>query len=277
MTRWFLCLPLLLAALACQRSPTPDPPVALTPAMKSKLKSDFAKVRATRVLFLHHSVGHNILDGVANLAAELGEQGFVDAKEEAAFSTGGPQFAHGSRGENGKPDTKIQAFVDLFRKQAKHHPDIAFMKFCFVDFNPNSDVDKLFAEYTTAMGNLAKKHPEVKFVHTTVPLTRRQEGLKWTAFRLVGKSVWGDDSNVKRYQFNQRLLETYGPDQVFDLAGVESTGPDGAPTTFTHQGKSYPSLDPRYTDDGGHLNQTGQRVAAIALLEFLAKVASSGT
>ena len=33
-----------------------------------------------------------------------------------------------------------------------------------------------------------------------------------------------------------------------------------------------PALDPRLTDDGGHLNPTGARIVAVAWLRFLADV-----
>jgi len=58
---------------------------------------------------------------------------------------------------------------------------------------------------------------------------------------------------------------------VFDLARVEATAPDGRLTTFSHNGQSYPSLYPGYTDDGGHLNTVGQAVVGVAAIQFMAQ------
>jgi len=60
-----------------------------------------------------------------------------------------------------------------------------------------------------------------------------------------------------RGEFNRLLRERYAEDPIFDLAAVTSTYPDGRRETFTLDGKTYESLVPAYTDDGGHLNAVG--------------------
>ena len=57
-----------------------------------------------------------------------------------------------------------------------------------------------------------------------------------------------------------------------DLAGVESTHPDGTRESFTSRGKDYFALVPSYSHDGRHLNEPGRRAVAEALLVFLANL-----
>ena len=57
---------------------------------------------------------------------------------------------------------------------------------------------------------------------------------------------------------------------VYDLARMESTFADGKRSSFTKDGKTYHSLVPDYTRDGGHLNETGREIAAEQLLILMA-------
>ena len=57
---------------------------------------------------------------------------------------------------------------------------------------------------------------------------------------------------------------------VYDLAKMESTFADGKRSSFTKDGKTYHSLVPDYTRDGGHLNETGREIAAEQLLILMA-------
>jgi hypothetical protein len=173
-------------------------------------------------------------------------------------------------GKNGDPEGKIDAFAATIRGESRLKPDLAFMKFCFVDFNPRTNVDELFNYYRKTIDELKKEHPEIRFAHITVPLTERPTGLKWRIFRLIGKEVWEDEANVKRAEFDRLLKESFGADPVFDLSRIEATTPDGHLTTFEERGQSYLSLYPGYTEDGGHLNTLGQQVAGKAFIHFMA-------
>ena len=64
--------------------------------------------------------------------------------------------------------------------------------------------------------------------------------------------------------------EFAGKEPLFDLAAVEATTLDGKRTAFEHRGTPFHALLPAYTDDGGHLNKQGRRVAAEQLLILLA-------
>jgi len=67
-------------------------------------------------------------------------------------------------------------------------------------------------------------------------------------------------------------LNDDGVVNIFDLAKIESTFPDGRRASFTKDGKTYYSMVPDYTYDGGHLNELGRKIAAEQLLFLLANL-----
>jgi hypothetical protein len=215
------------------------------------------RIREARLLFSHHSVGGNILDGVRAIAA-------------AAGPASGPALIAVSGGRNGEPFTKVDYFVSVLRR-SDIAPDLAFMKLCYADFNPSTDVSALFEYYRSAMANLRRERPGVRMAHMTVPLTTWPTELKWRVYRTVGKQVWEDEANAKRAAFNELLKMSFVDDSVFDLAAVESTAPAGERVMFRLRGQSYPALYKGYSDDGGHLNALGRQVVARRFVDFLAK------
>ncbi len=69
------------------------------------------------------------------------------------------------------------------------------------------------------------------------------------------------------------LIKQYeGKEPIFDIAKIESTFPDGTRSSFTKDGKTYYSMVPEYTYDGGHLNETGRKKVAEQLLILLAQL-----
>jgi hypothetical protein len=269
-----------IAAPGCQKT-TVSPPPAAPGGVKvdADLSADLDRVRQSRIFFSHHSVGGNILAGIETLYREAGRPGFrlvslADAKAQA-----GPAWVEGEGGQNGAPKSKIDFFAEAIRKDSAVQPRVALMKFCYVDFNPHTNVDELFGHYASTLAALKREHPEITFAHATVPLMKRPTELKWRILRLMGRMVWEDDANVKRHQFNQRLLTEFAADPIFDLARAESTRPDGSRETFTHGSGVYHSLEPSYTHDGGHLNELGQRVVGAEMIRFVSKTlqASSRT
>jgi len=237
-----------------------------------QLTEDLAIASRGRILFSHHSVGANIIEGIKRIDKEYPEGGHirVASLEEAATSKG-PMLIQFSGGENGDPKGKVDAFAKTIRDDTQLKPDLAYMKFCFVDFNPRTDVKDLFSYYKRTVESLKREHPEIRFAHVTVPLKERPTGLKWKLFRLIGKEVWEDEANVKRAEFDRLLKENFKTDPIFDLSVVEATAPDGHLTTFEERGQNYLSLYPGYTEDGGHLNVVGQQVAGEAAIRFIAE------
>lgn len=267
---WLKVMLLFLASIGYGFSATTDKEGGSN--MTTQLAADLAEVRQGRILFSHHSVGGNILMGIKRLDAEIpGEGRLRSASLGEATTFQGPALIDVSGGRNEEPKTKIDFFAATIRSETRLKPDLAFMKLCYVDFNPRTDVDDLFAYYRSTLEALKREHPEIRFAHVTTPLTIQPTGMKQRIFRLIGREVWEDAANMKRAEFNRRLKESFGADLVFDLAHVEASAPDGKLTTFERGGKNYLSLYPGYTEDGGHLNLVGQQVVGAAVIRFMAE------
>jgi hypothetical protein len=227
-----------------------------------------------RILFGHQSVGDNIVEGMADLMKDHPTIRLTIKQTTKPDDIVPGTFAHFPVGENGKPDSKIRDFADKIRRGMGEKVDIALFKFCFVDINADTDVERLFQSYRETMESLKKEYPSVTFAHVTVPLLREEKpGIKGLIGRLTGRSggFFDDRHNIKRNEYNEFIRRCYtGKEPVFDIAAVESSRPDGKQVTFSSGGRKYPALAPEYTEDGGHLNALGRRVVAAQFLGFLA-------
>jgi hypothetical protein len=279
--RSLLCSVLCVFSTACGRADVDHVGVAAERArdpggasVVNDLASDLRVVAKTQVYFGHQSVGLNMLDGLRQIATEeeVDDIQIVELDREHAVSAA--FFAHSAVGKNGDPRSKIDEFATKIRGMRETlpaGPDVAFMKFCYVDFAPDTDVDDLFAYYRSTMSRLGKEHPHVRFLHTTVPLMARTLRVKDRIRLLLGMPVWVDDANIKRHEFNLLIQQTYDDDRIIDIAGQESTKPDGTRQRFTRNGRTYYSLNPAYTTDGGHLNQAGKRKVAAEMVRVIAR------
>ena len=242
----------------------------------AELASDLKKVAQARVYFGHHSVGWNMLEGLEEMAAAEGiddvQLVLLDAEPTPEPVPEGPFFAHNRAGKNKDPESKIDEFAKTVREGLPVQPDVAFMKFCYVDFMPDTDTRELFEKYRSTMSELSEEYPDVRFLHTTVPLKARPTGIKDRVKRVLGMPVWGDDANLKRYEFNKLLEATYDRDQIIDIAGEESTRTDGTREQHaTKDGQTYYSMVPEYTYDGGHLNDVGKKKVAAEMIRVIAR------
>jgi hypothetical protein len=239
-------------------------------AVRNIPDSQWQKLAGKKIFFGHQSVGYNIVDGLVQIERQVPQIKLNIVEIKRASDLNGAAFAHSSIGENEDPHSKMQAFTDYVENGIGDKSDIAFFKFCYVDINAYSDIDKIFAEYKKTMGQLKKKYPRMIFIHATVPLTESK-----TTVRSLIKTVLGkEDHNIKRNRYNDILRKEYmGKEPLFDIAQAESTRPDGARSTFTNNGTTYYSLVTEYTDDGGHLNELGQQAVAQKLLILLAELA----
>lgn len=215
-------------------------------------QAQLERTSATRVLFGHQSVGANILDGMSGLFAGRGATVPAVVEWPATHSPGG-FLSHAYIGENGDPMGKIADFADRVRETADI--DVAVMKLCFVDVVDGTDAAAVFRRYRDTMAALRSERPDVKLIYATVPLT-------------VGASR----DNAVRQRFNALVREQYAAGgNLFDIAALESTRPDGS--RVTGGGGAYLTLHPDYASDDGHLNDRGaQRVAA----GFARAIASAG-
>lgn len=266
--RALLAVALLAVTVDC--SPAPAPGAERGPQMTPQIAANVAAIRKKRIYFYHHSVGQNVLDGLARLDAEVGGGSIRMATREVARGIAGPVLVHGGGGRNGDPKGKIDVFAAAIRGDPGLNPDLAFLKLCYADVDPATDVASVFEHYRRTLEALKREFPGIRFGHVTIPLMDHPQDWKSRIKRMIGREVWADASNVKRADFNRRLVEAFPADPMFDLAKVEATRPDGGVATFEAGGRTCPSLWAGYSEDGGHLNAAGQQVAGIEAARFMA-------
>jgi hypothetical protein len=241
--------------------------------VKDVPESAWKALAEKKIYFGHQSVGFNILAGVRDIVAEnpLITLNIVETQNSADFEN--PLFAHSTVGSNTRPKSKIDAFANILEKGIGEQADIAFFKFCYVDFHSNTNVEEVFNQYKNTISSLKQKFPQVKLIHVTVPLTSQQTGPKAWVKKILGKPIRGYDDNIKRNRFNDLIRTEYeGKDPIFDLAKIESSFPNGSRSSFTKDGMIYYTMVSDYTDDGGHLNEAGRKVVAEQFLIFLANI-----
>ncbi len=104
-----------------------------------------------------------------------------------------PFFAHSAIGRNGQPVSKLDDFSNVLRLHSPPRMDFALLKFCFVDFTEQTNVQDLFRKYADTFTDLKGSFPGTTFVHVTVPLTGSPNGIKWVmrnvVKRLIGRTV----------------------------------------------------------------------------------------
>lgn len=232
----------------------------------------WGRVAEKRFLFGHQSVGFNILDGIRAVVREHPEirLNIVETRDNGAF--GRPVFAHARVGKNKQPATKIDDFVQLVvQPGVGDRLDGAALKLCYVDVIDGSNVKMIFDHYRQAMSKLQQRHLKLSLIYFTAPLTTAEMNWKWRVKAVLGKQDPNFADNISRQRFNDMMRAKYGPSgYLFDLAAIESTAPDGQRMTFSREGQTYEKLYPGYTNDGGHLNETGARLVGEQFLLFLA-------
>jgi len=238
--------------------------------LESISQEKWAELAGKKIYFGHQSVGFNILDGIKDITRENPKikLNIKETKNAADFNQ--PVFAHSRIGKNKDPNAKIDDFKKNIESGIGDKVDIAFLKLCYVDVTAETDIEEVFNYYKQAMAELKEKYPKVKFIHCTVPLNSTPTGIKTKIKRLIGKSLWTDDANIKRNMFNLKFEKLYaGKGTFFDLAKYEAISCQGKLCFFENKQTKYLSMCPEYTNDGGHLNKIGRIVAAKTLLRCL--------
>ncbi|ODB88097.1 hypothetical protein A3196_10680 [Candidatus Thiodiazotropha endoloripes] len=249
--------------------------------MSEQLKTDLQTVQAARVFFGHQSVGNNIISGLQQLAQKTGfDLNIVDLGSiESESQPSG--LVHGPIGENRKPVSKCRDFERVIDQQLSDKVDFALFKFCYIDVNRNTDIDNLFRVYRFTMDQLMDDHPQIRFIHSTIPLRCSPSTpgvrLKELVGKLLGKKNNSKLDNFQRNQYNRLLVETYGQSQVVDIAAAEATGSNGRRESFKMHGVANSALLEEYSSDGGHLNALGQRRVAQSFIHQLADIIRTST
>ncbi len=244
-------------------------------SIKEVPQSSWEKLAKRKIFFGHKSVGNNIVDGIKDLMEENPQidLNIVKTADHADFNIG--IFSHSLVGKNRDPISKNVAFANIMEKGIGDKADVAFFKYCYVDIIARTDIDKTFQDYKNTMALMKRMYPKTTFIHVTTPLRAlRPPGIKgWAKTwikRISDKSAGVHEDNIKRNKFNENLRQEYNErDPIFDLAKIESTFLDGKRCIFRKNGKTYYTMVPEYTDDGGHLNKVGRRITAEQLLIFL--------
>ena len=222
-----------------------------------------------RVVFGHQSVGENLLNGIARLAARDDVKIDIHEQQTAPTENG---ISHFFIGRNGDPISKIEDFAAAIDAGAAQGADVALMKLCYADFDAATDAGQLAHNYIANLESLAQRHPDISFVAVTVPLRAVQTGPKAWIKRLMGKLPSGYLDNVKRAEFNTLLRERYlMAGSLFDLARAE-TESSGKYCMASVNGQAVEALCPELTHDGGHLNERGQELAAGAFVSFISSL-----
>ena len=244
-------------------------------SIKDIPETAWKKLSEKKIFFGHQSVGFNIIDGIRDVMKECPQikLNIIETHDPKQFDS--PIFGHSRVGKNTDPNSKCDAFAEYLKSGIGNKVDIPFLKFCYVDVRANTNPQEVLDYYTKTIESLKKEYPKVTFVHFTVPLTVTKTSIKTWIKKIIGKKdIWEYDDNIKRNEYNELLKKHYkDKEPVFDLAGIESTFADGKRCTFSKDGKTYYSLVPEYTTDGGHLNEKGRKIVAEKLLVFLANLA----
>lgn len=238
------------------------------------------RLNRKKLFFGHHSVGRDILDGIADVMATHPSVRLRIVNTEDAGQVDDAILAHASVGRNFDPISKIDEFERLMDSGLGEKVDIAFFKLCFVDIGIHSDAEAILAAYGETMGRLKQRYPQTVFVHVTVPLGgppgTTKGTLKASIKRLIGRPRVLAENRV-RAQYNALLRERFaGKEPLFDLALYETLGPEGQRHYSIWDGQEIPILARIYTDDGGHLNARGRRHIAEQLLMELLRLSQAG-
>lgn len=234
------------------RSDAPATGAALTAAQVVRLGS-------LRILFGHQSVGGNLMDGLSDLARD-GEPMPLAVTRTLRVDSASPgkgMIAHEWVGENGAPASKLEAVAAALSGPARG-ANVAIVKFCYSDFQADTDPDALFVSYQERIASWRARFPGVTFVHVTAPMVR-PEGAMTRLLRTVRGRFTMRARAAKVARYNERLRAAYqGREPVVDLAAYEAVGADA------------PFLYAEFTDDGEHLNELGRKTVARRFLHFLA-------
>lgn len=235
--------------------------------MEGGIKESLTAIRKARILFGHQSVGQDILDGLEELSKREGVPLRLAPLDKAGEPVAG--IVHFRVGKNRDPGLKCRDFLRQVEASGSSY-DVAVMKLCYVDVSESTDVEAVFHQYRELVGRVRATLPSLILVHATLPLKSDPPGLAAKAKRLLGRDPGNDADNVKRNEFNRRLLDAYAGEPIFDIAKVESTLPDGSRSSFRRGGTDYHSMAGAYTYDGGHLNAEGKIRVASEFVRILA-------
>jgi hypothetical protein len=248
------------------RSPGVTRPVKFDEPTSTELQT----VAQTKILFGHQSVGANLLGALPDVyrAAHMPAPLVVETRD--VVTSEGGFVAHAYVGVNGDPLGKLDDFARMVDGRLGNEVDVALVKFCYADIVAATDVRAVFDAYTSTMADLEARHPDVRFLYTTVPVTA-DRNLKARIKAVLGRDDgMGPDDNRARQRYNELIREQYGMSgRLFDIAAVESTM-QTSPTRRGDGDGTYYVLNDDLRSDRGHLNEQGAEAAAAEFVRVVA-------
>jgi hypothetical protein len=233
--------------------------------------ANWSLIGTRTVYFAHQSVGSGVVAGVKSLAKEHGlSLRVVETREPASIS--GPAFVHFLVGEKRNYASKNAALLRLLEAPGRGPRPVVVMKYCYADANPPVNVARMFEAYQDTVDTIRYQHPDVRLVHTTIPLVSVEGRLKSAVRTILGKEA-RRDAAIARHRYNELLRAEFGnTDPIFDLARLEASVAGGGVAGFVAGGSRIDALATSNTDDGTHLDARCQRLAGEALLNLLSRV-----
>jgi len=251
----FIALAAMLATISC----TGESTMTMTKygqAPAEDVARGLGLLASKKAFFGHQSGGMNIMDGLKDITTTGNLAPLAIAETRSAGDMKTPGLYHAHVGQNTDPLSKLRDFEVILRGGMAEAVDVAFLKFCYVDFDETTDAAAVFTAYRDAMRKLKADYPKLTIVHLSAPLTRMDAGKKAAIKRLIGWKIQGDAENAARNAYNQLMRAEYeGKEPFFDLALVEAAESSGAAMLHGTGTASYYALRPEYTYDGGHLNE----------------------
>ena len=241
-------------------------PNNLSKKMDPEIYKKIKVISQKNIYFGHRSVGENIIIGLNKIISENGQNELIikELKDNSKFE--GNYFIHSNIGNNGDPKSKFEEFTSIVNNLANKNLDIAMMKLCFVDITKNTNIDDVFKSYVAMIDSLKNKYPDLTIIHFSVPLKSKPSLINNIKDIIKGRNNYDPQDNLARNKFNELLFSKYSKEDIFDLAEVESTYPDGKRESIIVDGKPCYFLIKDYTDDGGHLNESGRQTVAEKLI-----------
>lgn len=244
------------------------------------------EVRTKKIIYLHRSIGSNIVTGLMRLEKEEPERYelYISHAPMNPRFMRKPGLGHDMflKLMANNPDKRsyydTAAFDSTMRSQNAdgkewgHVVDIAYFNVGWSGIRRHIDVNDFFRLYVSTLEALITDYPSCKFIYFTCPI------------KGVVNKEWQKLDNIACHTFNEKLrdyVEQFGG-YLFDIADIQSHTESGALVTFHHNAIAYPQLwfDPEnsmlhgWSSDGGHLNERGERRVALAMWSLWVKVIS---
>jgi hypothetical protein len=251
----------------------PDSCVSLDASACAR-SSRWSVIAQRTVYFGHQSLGSDVCAGVQELATDYALPiNMVQTREPE--NVAGPAFVSFLAGRHRDYASKNAAMLRLLESAARARNPVVLLKYCYGDVSSSREYTMLFDAYRDTVDTIQFEHPDVALVHTTIPLTTVESGLKARTKRYLGRATRREGA-VARHRYNELLRAEFGGfEPIFDVAQVQATSADGTTAGFISEGIRIETLAEDNTTDGIALNSASRRVAAEVLLDVLSTVIES--